>query len=402
MTTIRHYSCFFQLDGRRGGTNPSRQPPSLATVRVVDHPAASMDLKAQHIRFCTSRDGTRIAYAVCGSGPPLVFVAHFVHHLKFDWDSPVWQPWISALARRHTLIRYDFRGVGLSDRDHVDFSFEKLVDDFEAVVKAARVERFALFAMTAGARIVMPYVVRNPDRVSHLVLYGTSPSGPLTRRAPAAQTEDMRLQLKAMELGWPQEIPGYGTFFASLHIPDATPEQSRSFNDLLRLTTTPKNAVSLLHTLVESDMHDLLPQVRCPTLVLHARQSAVLRFDDGRAVAALVPDARFVPLESRNHILLESEPAWQHFINEIEEFLPASEGAPAPLLDELTARERDILELVAQGLSNDQVSARLKISEKTVRNHVSTVLSKIGASSRAQAVAIARDAGFGQRIKRAE
>jgi pimeloyl-ACP methyl ester carboxylesterase/DNA-binding CsgD family transcriptional regulator len=358
-----------------------------------------MDLRAQQIRFCTSRDGTRIAYAICGSGPPLVFVAHFIHHLKFDWDSPVWQPWIAALARRHTLIRYDFRGVGLSDRERVEFSFEKLVEDFDAVVKATGTERFALFAMTAGARVVMPYVVRHPDRVSRLILYGTSPSGPLTPHAPPEQMEDMRLQLKAMELGWPQEIPGYGTFFASLHIPDATPEQSRSFNDLLRLTTSPQNAVNLLRTLVESDMHELLPQVRCPTLVFHARRSAVLRFDDGRAVAALVPDARFVPLESRNHILLENEPAWRHFIDEIGEFLGTPEGSPGPLLDELTARERDILELVAQGLSNHQVSARLKISEKTVRNHVSTVLSKLEASSRAQAVAMARDAGFGRRTK---
>jgi len=361
-----------------------------------------MDLKAQQIRFCTSRDGTRIAYAVCGSGPPLVFVAHFIHHLTFDWDSPVWRPWIAALARRHTLIRYDFRGVGLSDRDDVEFSFEKLVQDFEAVVKAAGVERFALFAMTAGARVVMPFVVSNPEQVSRLILYGTSPSGPLTRSAPPDQVENMRLQLKAMELGWQQEIPGYGTFFTALHIPDATAEQSCSFNDLLRLTTSPRNAVELLRTLVQSDMRDLLPQVRCPTLVLHARRSAVLRFDDGRTVAALVPDARFVPLETRNHILLAHEPAWQQFISEIEDFLPISEGAPAPLFDDLTARERDILELVAQGLSNDQVSSRLKISEKTVRNHVSTVLSKLGARSRAQAVAVARDAGFGRRTKLAD
>jgi pimeloyl-ACP methyl ester carboxylesterase/DNA-binding CsgD family transcriptional regulator len=357
-----------------------------------------MGLKAQQIRFCRSRDGTRIAYATCGAGPPLVWVAHFVHHLKFDWDSPVWRPWISALARRHTLIRYDFRGVGLSDRDHAEFTFEKLVEDFEAVVKAVGVERFALFAMTAGARIVMPYVVRNPDRISRLVLYGTSPSGPLTRHASPEQVEDVRLQLKAMELGWAPETPGYGTFFTSLHIPDATAEQSRSFNDLLRLTTSPTNAVRLLRTLVESDMHELLPQVRCPTLVLHSRQSAVLRFDDGCRVAALIPEARFVPLESRNHILLETEPAWPQFISEIEEFLPPFESSPASSLDQLTSRERDILEFVAQGLSNNQIAARLRISEKTVRNHVSMILSKLEAGSRAQAVAMARDAGFGRRI----
>ena len=156
---------------------------------------------SQQIRFCTRRDGTRIAYATCGIGPPLVWVAHFIHHLKFDWDSPVWGPWIAALAKRHKLIRYDFRGTGLSDRAGVEFTFEKLVEDFEAVVSASGVDSFALFAMSGGARVVMPYVVQNPDRVNRLVLYGTSPTGPLAANAPPEQVENVQVQLKATELG---------------------------------------------------------------------------------------------------------------------------------------------------------------------------------------------------------
>ena len=263
---------------------------------------------------------------------------------------------------------------------------------------ASGVHDFALFAMSGGARAAVPYVVQNPDRVNRLVLYGTSPTGPLAATAPREQVENMQLQLKATELGWPQEIPGFGTFLTSLHIPDATVEQARSFNDLLRLSTSVTNGVALLRTLVESDMRALLPQVRCPTLVLHARQSAVLPFDDGRKVAALVPDARFVPLESRNHILLNTEPAWEQFVSEIDEFLSVSpDRNTAFAFDELTARERDVLELVAQGAINVDISSRLKISEKTVRNHVSIIMSKLGAVSRAQAVAISRDAGFGRR-----
>jgi len=265
-------------------------------------------------------------------------------------------------------------------------------------VNASGVHSFALFAMSGGARVAVPYVVQNPDRVNRLVLYGTSPTGPLAATAPPEQVENMQVQLKATELGWPQEIPGFGTFLTSLHIPDATAEQARSFNDLLRLSTSVTNGVALLQTLVESDMRCLLPQVRCPTLVLHSRQSAVLPFDDGRKVAALVPDARFVPLESRNHILLNTEPAWEQFVNEIDEFLSVSpDRSTAFAFDELTARERDVLELVAQGSSNIDISVRLKISEKTVRNHVSIIMSKLGAVSRAQAVAISRDAGFGRR-----
>jgi pimeloyl-ACP methyl ester carboxylesterase/DNA-binding CsgD family transcriptional regulator len=353
----------------------------------------------QQIRFCTSRDGTRIAYGICGSGPPLVWVAHFVHHLNFDWDSPVWRPWISALARRHTLIRFDFRGTGLSDRTGVEFTFEKLAEDFEAVVSASRVRDFSLFAMSGGARVAVPFAVQNPDRVNRLVLYGTSPAGPLTAKAPPERIENMQVQLKAFEMGWPQEVPGFGTFLTSLHIPDATTEQNRSFNELLRLTTSAENGVALLRTLVESDMQDLLPNLRCPTLVFHPRQSAVLSFDEGRKVAALVPDARFVPLESRNHILLDTEPAWKQFVHQLDEFLQGtSHDSATGSFDELTARERDVLELLANGLSNTNISARLKISEKTVRNHVSIVLGKLGAKSRAQAVALARDAGFGRRI----
>lgn len=328
-----------------------------------------------------------------------MWVAHFVHHLNFDWDSPVWRPWISALAKRHTLIRYDFRGTGLSDRTGVDFTFEKLVEDFEAVVDASGARNFSLVAMSGGARVVLPFAVQNPERVSRLVLYGTSPAGPLTAAAPPERVENMQIQLKAFELGWPQDIPGFGTFLTSLHIPDATAEQARSFNELLRLTTSAANGIALLRALVESDMQDLLPNLRCPTLVFHSRQSAVLPFDDGRKVAALVPDARFVPLESRNHIVLGTEPAWEQFVYELDEFLASTAHRSATeRCDELTARERDILELLAQGLSNIDISVRLKISDKTVRNHVSTVLGKLGAASRAQAVAVSRDAGFGRRM----
>jgi DNA-binding NarL/FixJ family response regulator len=202
-----------------------------------------------------------------------------------------------------------------------------------------------------------------------------------------------------MELGWSQETPGYGQFFTSLHIPDADAEQFRSHNDLLRLTTSPGNAAQLLRTLWESDVHDLLPRIRCPTLVLNSRQDAIQPFEEGRAIASSIPGARFVPLESRNHILLENEPAWQQFVEALDDFLPASPAGLATLaLDDLSSREREVLEFVAQGLNNTEISTRLKISEKTIRNHVSTIFSKLGVNSRAQAVAVARDAGFGRRI----
>jgi len=202
-----------------------------------------------------------------------------------------------------------------------------------------------------------------------------------------------------IELGWPSDNPAYGQFFTMLHMPDARPEHIRSYNDLLRLTSSPNTTLKLVRTYWESDVRELIPKVRCPTLVLHAREDAIVPFEEGRAVASLIPGAHFVPLESRNHVLVETEPAWQQMVEALSDFLPA---APRPLavLDELTAREREIVELVAQGLDNGEISAQLKISDKTVRNHVSIIFSKLEVASRAQAVALARDAGFGRRSAR--
>jgi pimeloyl-ACP methyl ester carboxylesterase/DNA-binding CsgD family transcriptional regulator len=356
-------------------------------------------LHPPQIRFCRSHDGTRIAYEICGAGPPLVWAQHWVHHLKFDWDSPIWRPWLDALARRHTLIRFDWRGCGLSDREGIDFSFEKFVDDLDAVIDAAECEHFALFGMAgAGSGIAIACAVRDPNRVGHLVLCGSHPHGRLACHPTPAAVEESNARLKVFELGWPNDVPAYGQFFTTMHMPDADAAQFRSYNDLLRQATSPANAAAMLRTFWTVDLTEIVSRVRCPTLVLHSRQDFVIAFDLGRSVASLVPNARFVPLESRNHVLLNTEPAWKQMIDAVEEFLPADPKAgQKSFVEDLTARERDVLEIIAQGLDNGAIAARLRISEKTVRNHVSIIFSKLGVNSRAHAVVVARDAGFGHR-----
>ena len=355
----------------------------------------------QQIRFCTSRDGTRIAYATCGEGPPLLWIGHWIRHLEFDWDNPIWRPWLELLTRRHTLIRYDWRGCGLSDRNGVKFSMEKYIEDCEAVAGAAGLKSFILFAMAGGTTTAVPYAVRHRERVSHLVLYGSQTRGRLARDLTQKQIDEAETTLKVIELGWPNETPAYGQFFTALHTPDATTEQLRAYNDLLRLTTSPDNTIKLLRALWQADVREIAPQICCPTLVLHARREAIIPFEEGRLLASLIPDARFVPLDSRNHVLLDTEPAWQQLVSAIEEFLPETESQAAALpLDDLTAREREILEAVAQGLDNNGIAARLKISEKTVRNHVSTIMSKLGVNGRSQAIVRAREAGFGRKSPR--
>jgi pimeloyl-ACP methyl ester carboxylesterase/DNA-binding CsgD family transcriptional regulator len=353
---------------------------------------------AQQIRFCKSCDGARIAYATCGSGPPLIWLQHWVHHLNLDWDTPIWRHWLDLLTRRHTVIRYDWRGCGLSDRDGLEFSIDRYAEDLDAVVSAAGVERFALFGMAgAGGGLAATYAAKNPSQVNQLIVFGCHTQGRLSRRRTSKEADEANARLKVFELGWPNDTPAYGQFFSALHLPDGSPEQMQAYNELLRRTTSPGNFASILRTFWEADLRHGIPEVRCPTLVLHSRGDCIVPFDDGREVASLIPGARFVPLDSRNHVLLESEPAWPQLIEAVEEFLPsASTDAVALQLDDLTAREREILEVVAQGLDNNGIAACLKISDKTVRNHVSIVMSKLGVNSRPQMIVRAREAGFGR------
>jgi pimeloyl-ACP methyl ester carboxylesterase len=330
----------------------------------------------EHIQFCKSRDGTRIAYAVSGSGPPLLWVQHWVHHLELDHESPIWRPWLALLTHDHTLIRFDWRGCGLSDRSDVAFSLENYFSDLEAVVAATAIDRFSLFGMAgAGAGIAMSFVARHPDRTERLVLQEPQTRGRLAGCPSSARIDEAEARLKVIELGWPNETPAYGQFFTALHIPDASSANMRAYNDLLRKTTSPDLGIRLLKTFWQADYSDIVPQVRCPTLVLHSRHDSVIPFDEGRKVAALIPGARFVPIESRNHLLLATEPGWPQFAQAISDFL-APRGFNAPQkLDELTAREREVLNVLSQGIDNSGIAARLKISEKTVRNHVSTIFS---------------------------
>jgi pimeloyl-ACP methyl ester carboxylesterase/DNA-binding CsgD family transcriptional regulator len=332
----------------------------------------------------------------------MVWIGHWVRHLNFDWDNPVWRPWLVFLTERHTVYRYDWRGCGLSDRENIEFSLDKHVEDLESVVDAAGLRRFILFACAGGATMSIAFSAKHPDMVSHLILYGSQTRGAIARGVHPSNAFETHVPIRIVELGWHDERPAYGKFFTTLHMPDANDEQIRRHDELLRLTTSPENTARLLRAFFEADVSDVITQVRCPTLVLHARKDAIMPFDEGRLVASLIPGARFVPLESRNHLLLETESAWKEFVEAIDAFLPrvaADQRDNAPLSsapDDLTPREHQVLELLARGIDNATIAAKLRISEKTVRNHVSIIFSKLGVNSRAQAVARARDAGFGR------
>lgn len=358
-----------------------------------------MALSCQHIRFCTSRDGTRIAFASSGSGPPLVKTLHLASHLESDPENPVWGPWLSELSRGRRLIRYDSRGFGLSDRNVKDFSLERHIEDLDAVIDAAGLGRFALIGFAGGAALSVHYAARAPERVTHLVLHGAFLLGRLARSGTPEQRAEAEMLLQIIAMGWGKDDPAFRQFYTSQFIPDGTAEQFRSFNELLRRAASPEDATLFLRELQGCDLRDIAPLVRCATLVLHSREDRRVPLEQGRALAAAIANARFVPLNSRNHYPLPHEPAWTQFIEELNEFLPASsvaafESGPAGI-EGFTKRELQVLELVAQGVGNREIGERLGIGEKTVRNNVSTILSKMDVRSRAEAIVQARNAGFG-------
>ncbi len=278
------------------------------------------DLPAQEIGFCRASDGVRIAYAVSGEGPPLVKASHWLNHLEFDWESPVWRPMIEAFTSNYFFIRYDERGNGLSDWQVDDFSLDAFVDDMEAVVEAVGIERFALFGQSHGCPTSIAYAVRHPDRVSHLVLYGGFARG-ARKRGTRLDLEREEAITRLIREGWGQDNPAFRQIFTSQLMPDASSEQMDWFNDLQRVTTSPENAAKLRIAIDEIDICALLPRVRVPTLVLHRRGDARQPFEEGRYLASMIPNARFVALEGRNHVLLEQEPEWARFLSEISRFL---------------------------------------------------------------------------------
>ncbi|HUD91112.1 alpha/beta fold hydrolase [Sphingobium sp.] len=278
------------------------------------------DLPLQQIRFCTARDGTGLAYSVLGDGPPLVKTANWLNHLEHDWDSPVWRHWIRHFGAYRKLIRYDERGNGLSDWDTAEISFEAFVDDLACVVDAAHLDRFDLLGISQGCSVAIAYAVRNPQRVRKLILYGGYASG-WKIRGSSEEIETREAMITLTRTGWGRNNPAFRQLFSSLFFPDALPAEVEWFNELQRVSASPENAVRLQLAFGMVDVRGYLDQVRAPTLVLHSNLDAVVPFACGRTLAATIPDARFVQLESRNHLLLEHEPAWPKASEAIKSFL---------------------------------------------------------------------------------
>ncbi|HEU5236021.1 MAG TPA: alpha/beta fold hydrolase [Pyrinomonadaceae bacterium] len=275
----------------------------------------------QQIRFCKSSDGVSLAYATIGKGPPLVKAANWLNHLEYDWKSPVWRHWIVELSRHHTFIRYDERGCGLSDWKVEGFSLDAWVNDLEAVVDAAGLDRFPLLGISQGGPIAIAYASRHPEKVTHLILYGSYAAGLRRRDLSPKVMEEAEVFLQLIKIGWGKEHSAFRQVFTSLFIPEATPDQANWFNELQRVSSSPENAARMLDAFFDLDVRELAAELKLPTLILHAKGDLRIPFDEGRRLAALIPGSRFVPLDGNNHILLSTERAWQHFLFEVRDFL---------------------------------------------------------------------------------
>jgi pimeloyl-ACP methyl ester carboxylesterase/DNA-binding CsgD family transcriptional regulator len=342
---------------------------------------------AQQIRFCEAPDGVRIAYAVSGTGPPMLVSTCWLSHLQHDWDSPVWRHFLDEIGQFVTIVRYDERGYGLSDWDVTDHGLEARVGDLEAVADHAGLDRFALMGMAQGGPPSITYATRHPERVTRLLFYGSYP-GAITGFS-LGRAEQVEAFAQLIKVGWGRPQHTFRRVFTSMMIPGATEEQMLWLDELQRVAASAATASDALRQRSVADCVDLLPGLDVPTLVLHSLRDQMNDFESGRLLATRIPGARLVPLDSDNHILLEGEPAWQVFVDEVRRFM-APDGVPAPATDVLSAREREVVALVAEGRSNDEIAAELVLSVRTVERHLQNAYTKLGVrgpSARAAAAA---------------
>lgn len=282
-------------------------------------PPKASAVQGQTITFCRTSDNVTLATAVVGQGPVLVKTSNWLNHLEHDWDSPIWTPFLQRLAARFHFVRYDGRGNGLSDRDVADISQAGFERDLEAVVESARLDRFALLALSQGAAAAISFAARHPERVSRLILYGAYAQG-RNRRDTTADAATAQTMLAMLRQGWGQADSAFMRAFSSLYLSDASRAHIRWFADMQRTSASGEMAARLRVACDDIDVMDLLPAIKVPTLVIHARHDHVAPYDQGRLLATRIPGARLVTLESENHIPVPDDPAWPRLMDEIESF----------------------------------------------------------------------------------
>ena len=342
----------------------------------------------QDIRFCSSADGVQLALALNGVGPHLIKAATWLTHIERDPESAHTRQWIDELSRKHTFVTYDTRGCGLSDRRAKNISLDAWVEDLEAVVDALKIDRFPLLGISCGGAVAVAYAAKHPERVSRLILFGAYATSYFTTGNPDPKIkEEAETLLGVAGLGWGRGGQAFRRVFVSKFMPHATTEQQSSFDEYQRLTATPDMAIQCLRAMFNINVKDAAKAVQCPTLVFHARGDQLILFDQGRRLASLIPGARFVPVESDNHVPFAEEACWPTIAQELRSFLGEESAAAAP--PALTRRQTEVLRMVSQGKTDKQIAKELALSPRTVEMHVAGALTRLQCTTRSEAVYVA-------------
>jgi len=334
------------------------------------------------VRYTTSKDGTSIAWSMSGSGPLLVKAANWLTHLGYDYESPIWSHWIELLENHFTLVRYDERGCGLSDKRAKNMTMEHWVEDLEAVIDASGIdEPFYLLGISQGAASSIAYSIKHPSKLAGMILVGGYARGSNHRGADAAAL--YKTVVDVFRLGWEHNNPAFHDLFTSRFLPEATAEQRSWFTDLCKKSVLPETGAELLSARAEVNVEYLLASVAVPTQIIHSKGDQVIPFEEGQLLAQKIPGATLSVLEGNNHIVQRDEPAWVQLKSDLLDFASTS---PSTQLDELTSREMDVLKCICQALSSKEIARELQMNEKTVRNHTSRIYSKLGVQNRLHAI----------------
>lgn len=339
------------------------------------------------IEFFSADDGVRIAWSVHGSGYPLVRVGTFMTHLSLDWESPVWGHWNRDLGRRFSFVRYDERGCGLSSRNPPAISVEACLDDLHGVIEASGFEQVALLGQSHAGALAIAYAHRHPDRVSHIVSLGGYAVGGMAPGNPSDVVERSRVFMDALRVFWEEPDDLFRAMWAYLLFPDATPEMVTAMEGLMRRSSSGEMAARIFEVRDMMDIRWLCPDVAIPTLVVHSRDDMMVPFENGVELASHLPNASLLTLELGSHLPLPGT-EWDRFVASIVGFIDPEDGEDVAEPG-LSPREREVLGLVAEGCSNEEIGQRLAMSTRTVERHLTNTYRKLGLSGRTARAAAA-------------